>query len=629
MPKTRKIKERQKTSSGQLRWHFPDLDHGEADGLADPLLQYFEGNHEWYIARETIQNSLDARLDYDQPVTVVFEKMKFAPKDVPGIGELRARMKACLEQAEESDEKTKAYFKNALEIMEKKAVPILRVSDFNTLGLDGEDNDKAGRWYRLVKSVGVNRMTGVGGGSFGIGKGAPIAASAIRTVLYSTLNESNEHIFQGRTRLITHEFEDSERRGTGFFGIDGYKSVRNPSLIPPSFARSERGTDVYIVCYNSWHDDWRMELARSVLENFWLAIHSGDLEIRLVDESEEIAIRTTTLADNLKKYSPDGAFHYYMAVVNPTRSEEKQLPTLGSCKLYVRQDVAYPKDVALMRKPKMVVRKRQFRILQDGYAGVFVCDDDEGNRVLRDMEPPEHDDWKPELHPDRTRANKAATELVDWIRETLREMANVDTGDPEDIPELDRFLPYEDDSLSQNSNSNMQPSRDAFIEESPEEIGAEKDEVEDEVEDFVQRPRIAQRTSGSEEGSSGPRGKEVIDTDGRSGGSDKGSSVSRINTTGLRFRIIALPKKGEETEYCLIINPLIEQKGAINIVGVGDDANYPVAVAYAQDWEGKKKYKIKSSFITDLELRKGARQKIKIGLRSNRKYALGIENYEG
>lgn len=624
----KKNKKELKAQKSALRWHFPDLDHGEADGLADPLLQYFEGNHEWYIARETIQNSLDARLDYDKPVVLAFEKINFASKNFPGLRDLKLYMKACLKQAQESDEKTKAYFQNALDMMSRSSISILKVSDFNTFGLDGRDDDKSGRWYRLVRSVGVNKMTGVGGGSFGIGKGAPIAASTIRTVFYSTLNEK-EYIFQGRTRLITHIFDGSERRGTGFFGIKGYKSVRDQSLIPEPFSRSERGTDVYIIGYNSDNEDWRQKLAISILENFWLAIYSQDLEVKLIDESSEIAIQAATLAESLKKYSPEGAYFYYLARTCPTRAEGKQLPTIGSCKLYIKQDESYPKDIALMRKPKMVVKKRPFRILQDGYAGVFVCMDDKGNSILREMEPPEHDDWKPDLHSDRALASKAVSEMIEWIRETLRVMANVDTGDPEDIPGLDRFLPYEDDHISQNGTANMQPSTDAFLDESPKEVGAEKQEIEDEVEDFVQRMQIAKRTSGDESGSLGGGGEGHVNGEKGGGGSEKGESLLRIDTTGLQFRIIEMSRKKSGIEYCLIINPLINQKGAVNIIGVGDDANYPVPLMYAEDMDGKKTYKTLSSFIADLDLRKGKRQKIKLGLSSQIRYALGIENYEG
>lgn len=617
-------------NADELRWHFPDLDYGEADGLADPLLQYFEGRHEWYIARETIQNSVDARHDQNKAVVVHFEKLNLPTKEVPGLEDLKERMKACFRQAQDDDEKTKSYFKNAIDILSRKSLSILKVSDFNTKGLEGADRDRSGRWYRLVSSVGFNRMTGVGGGSFGIGKGAPFAASAIRTVFYSTLNGAGEHIFQGKARLVTHNFEESERRGTGFFGINGHISVRDKSRIPKEFSRESRGTDVYILGYSSWNDDWRQELAKSILENFWMAIHDGNLVAKLVDEASELILDASTLADNLKKYSPEDAYFYYSAVIKPTRSEEKQLPILGSCRLYIRQDAAYPKDIALMRKPKMVVRKRKSRAMQDGYAGVFICEDDEGNKILRDTEPPEHDNWKPELHSDRVLAKKAVDELYDWIKETLREMANAGAGDPEDIPELDRFLPYEEEAETSNGNFNLRQSPDSFLEESPEQIGAKREETEEEVEDYIQQPRSAQRTAGSEPGSAGGSGKgEESGTEGRSGGAEEGEATTRINTSGIKFRTMAIKGEKGNIEYFLIIDPLIDQEGSINIVGVGDDANYPSPLDYAKEWESGKQYKIRSSFITGLVLRKGKREKIRLGLKSNKKYALGIESYEG
>lgn len=619
-----------KGEENPLSWHFPNLDHGDVEGFSDPLLEYFEGNHEWFIARETIQNSLDARPNYDNPVKIVFEKIEIHKKYVPGIDELKLRIKSCLEQIleiEATDEKAKSYFTRALEILGQDYISILKIGDYNTLGLDGLDDDKNGRWFRLVQSVGVNKMTGAGGGSFGIGKGAPIAASQIRTVLYSTFN-GIDRIFQGKTRLITHKFNEHEYRGTGSFGIDGYISVRDISLIPEKFSRNERGTDVYIIGYDFKREDWRQELAKSILENFWFAIYSGDLIISLIDEINEVKIEEGTLYENLNKYSPDDAFVYFMAVKKPDRKEERPLETLGNCKLFIRKAEFYPKTISFMRKPKMLVEKRKFRTLHDNFAGVFLCDDDKGNLILRDMEPPDHNKWDWDRHADRKLSKKADKEINDWIRDTLREMDNVDKGEPEDIPELDRFLPYEDEAVLSNGNTNMQYYSDPFLEESSEEVGAERNETEDEVEDFIQRPHIVKRTSGDEGGSSGARGEGVGGKVGKGSGTGKGDSVTLINTTDLRFRIISL-KKNNKIEYCLIINSLSDQKGAINIVGVGDDANYPIPIAYAKSWDEKMQYNTSSSYITNLELHKGEKQKIRIGLSSNKKYALGLENYEG
>ena len=66
-------------------------------------------------------------------------------------------------------------------------VSVLRIRDENTKGLRGgekgaevEDSD----WDRLIRKKGSPQLHGVGGGSFGVGQGAPFAAAKVRTVFY-------------------------------------------------------------------------------------------------------------------------------------------------------------------------------------------------------------------------------------------------------------------------------------------------------------------------------------------------------------------------------------------------------------------------------------------------------------
>ncbi len=627
MSKAIKDKKNEAVAASKFMWHFPDLDHGEADEFADPLLQYFEGDHERFIARETIQNSIDARFDQEKPVKIVFEKFNMRMSDIPGYAELKERAKACLEQTSDKDTKAKSHFKEFLMLFEKPEVSVLRIADHNTSGLDGADNDKDGKWYRLVKAVGANRMSGVGGGSFGIGKGAPFAASSIRTVLYSTLNSNSEVIFQGKTRLVSHEYSGKEKRGTGFYGINGFESIRDAKLVPQRFLRTEQGTDVFIIGYASDKPDWKAELAKSVVDNFWMALHSGDLEVVLQNGKDHLEINQASLHENLQIYSRDDAWPYYLAVVSPTKATSAQLATIGSCKLFIRQEAGFSKDIALMRRSKMVVKKKHYR-MQDGYAGVFLCDDVEGNKLLRELEPPQHDNWDPNR--DKERGVKIIREINDWVKGVLKEIANSGAGDPEEIPGLDQFLPYDEDSDVPESGSPMTPSDGSLKEESWREIGAEKEEKEEEVEDYIQRSSMLNIGSGSDAGPSyGGENKTDTGKEGAGAGSNEGAALSRIDTSQIRFRAIALKEEKPGTwEYCLIIDPLSDQSGAINIVGVGDDNNYPLNLRYAKEWKNEKKVSVRQSFIENLKFKKGQQVRIRVGVASHTRYAVGIESYE-
>jgi len=203
-------------SHASLIWDFPSTNHGEEDGFSDPLLEYFQGDHEKYIAREAIQNAIDARLDYSAPVLVEFEHFNIPTKEIPGYETIYEKTERSLEFVE-GQEKAENFFNNSLSMLKKNKIPVLRISDYNTIGLMGADKDRNGGWYRLVKAVGTSSPKGVGGGSFGIGKGAPIAASGIRTVFYSSVNNLDEPVFQGKARLVSHYGKDSDVRRGGWF----------------------------------------------------------------------------------------------------------------------------------------------------------------------------------------------------------------------------------------------------------------------------------------------------------------------------------------------------------------------------------------------------------------------------
>ena len=181
----------------------------------------------------------------------MFERLSIPASSLPGHGEFLNRLNRCFAFIK-GQEKAEQFFKSAIAIVKGGKLPLLRISDFNTVGLSGADDDVDGNWYRLVKAAGTSSPKGVAGGSFGIGEGAPIAASTLRTVFYSSVNDKGEAVFQGKARLVSHHDEDRDvRQGVGFFGVSGYKAVRNADIVPELCKRSERGTDILITGYKS------------------------------------------------------------------------------------------------------------------------------------------------------------------------------------------------------------------------------------------------------------------------------------------------------------------------------------------------------------------------------------------
>ncbi|MFA7302764.1 MAG: hypothetical protein WC030_03390 [Candidatus Paceibacterota bacterium] len=613
-----------KKASDALCWYFPTTDHGENDGFADSQLEYFQGDHERFIAREAIQNAVDARLDYDKPVTVVFEKLSVPASSIPGHSELAGRLARCLAFVK-GQEKAEAFFKAAIALLKGKELPILKISDFNTKGLFGSDDEVDGNWYRLVKAAGTSSPKGVKGGSFGIGKGAPIAASALRTVFYSSINDKNELVFQGKARLVSHHDDKKDvRRGIGFYGVDGYKAVRRNDLVPDMFKRVERGTDIFVLGYKAG-SDWEHKLIRSILDNFWLAILHGTLEVTVRDGSD-IAINKDTLRKCLEDYDAQDARFFYETVTNPGSTFEEELKHLGKVTLWVRKDDNYPGRIMMARKPKMVVQEKGYRVLRDPYAGVMICDNDRGNELLRDLEPPAHDKWDKDRDP---RGQAALRELDIFMKKSLKSMGESLTSEPQDIPGLDRYLPdsEERDYLPSNVGEAMEETGHSTNEESGREVGAEREGLSGEIETVVRKSIVTNKQPGPVAPTppagpgKGPHGRPT-----GPGGEEK--EGVRINTSSVSFRSFVQNGK-DGLEYVLAITGREDCEGAIRLVAVGDDGSYPVELESAKDAKSGESYETGDSLIKGLKIGKGEPVKLAVRLSSSKKYTLGIENYEG
>jgi len=248
------------------KWEFASTGGSPDDGIHNSMIEHFAGNYNYHLAREIIQNSLDAKIEGSkEPVVVEFKLEFLGAERFPGYNELNDILDKC--KSYWIDEDTHKFVDGAKICLKQKRIPFLKISDFNTRGLSGGDYQKDGTWYKLVKSRGSSSKNSGEGGSFGIGKGAPFASSDLRVVFYSTKNHQAFSIFQGIAELVSFENDGDVKRGVGSFG-DGQHSLRGQDKIPENFWRNTVGTDIYIAGYKN-NNGWENDLIKSVLRNFW------------------------------------------------------------------------------------------------------------------------------------------------------------------------------------------------------------------------------------------------------------------------------------------------------------------------------------------------------------------------
>jgi len=623
--------------STSFKWHFPTTDHGEKDAINDPLRSTFDGRHEYYIAREAIQNSLDAKRPDQNIVHVSFDRFNIAKREVPGLAELVAVIQAAKEFSKNEDTSEQEYG-TALRILSEDSINILKISDYNTTGLTGDDDSQSGRWYKLLETTGANSMSGDGGGSFGIGKGAPFAASYLRTVYYSTVNDKNEFKFAGKARISSFRNEEQDiRHGIGMYGeeaaVGGVKSISDTESLPEKFQRNIQGTDVYVLGYRTNEEDWTKLLLNSILNNFWAAIHFGELSVDLKDNGEVIhIINSETLGQLMAEFAagPEDSYEFYKTVLEPTAFEEGELPNLKEVELYIRLGENLPREVQLMRKTKMSITKiDNYRVLTEPYVAVFICKSAFGNKYLRLLEPPTHDKWIEELG-DQKLGDKMGTKIVkeyrEWIKSSLRKLAEQFVTEPEDIPDLSKWLPEVDDrdDLKSYTGTYGERTDETRDEESPVEVGATRPREEFETMNGQKRDISLTQTFERGEGPA-PKGTKNRKNKKKNARIDptKPGMLPRINTADIRFRAREVFIDGIR-KYKVVLTSTSDQVGSVKLLAVGDDSDFPLEIKRISD-STNSAIEFKDSEIKKIELLADQPTTFIVELMNQNRYSLGVE----
>ena len=447
----------------KYNWRFPRLDNGPEQGINDGGIATFKGSKLYtYLAREICQNSLDAKAEGKKTVVVEFNSLSLKKADYPSLSELENIFSNCRDYWNKRMEpKLKRFLDEAEKEISKDEINLLVIRDFNTTGLSGA---KAGRgekskWRALTHSNGVTEKAKGSQGSYGIGKNAPFACSSLRTVFYNSYaEEDGEKAFQGVARLITHVQDGEETIGVGF-----YHNVENncPIFSDDECAlrdllnRQEFGTDVVIAGFKQT-ESWKEDIEKAVLSNFFVTIANDDLVVRI----DGLEINSGNLKDRIKYYADKEAqsnekeknitpiLEFYHAISEYDFKETGDIIENGDAILYIKKDDGFSKSIAEMRSIGMVVRTRHNNIFTR-YAAVVVVQSGELNDLLKEIEPPAHDDWDPGLIEDdpetQAKARKYRSKLISWVNKVIAEKCRSEATDEIDLDGMSAYLPFDDE----------------------------------------------------------------------------------------------------------------------------------------------------------------------------------------
>lgn len=599
---------------------FPELMGGPVQGLNDAGVENFQGAIDLYVSRECGQNTGDAVRNGIATASLEFDRLMIKAEDIPAFASLRETLQSCLDRWKGKD-KEREFFETAVALASHAEIPVLKISDYGTTGLTGEDTDETGRWFALVKSQGVSNKDNTAGGSFGIGKSSPFAASRFRTVFYGTRTEAGAVALQGVCRLVTHLNQRAvETQGIGFIGkydenggIGGgpvFRSIRNPAEIPAPFRRDEPGTGIWVIGYRSG-DMWANDLIRSLLTNFWPAIQRGSIAFRVGDK----AINKDSLAGLIDKFIGSEEFeahHYFEAI--KSKPIRKRLKHVGECDLYLTTISAdLPKKICMSRHSGMRIFDYSPRACRVPFSGLFICTDNNGNALLRKLEPPKHDAWDHRRLEDNT-GKRALDEIKGWIREEVKKLNPLFGGKSFDENELAKYLPDNPDEETEELQGDTGAS-DAEKGLEPQPKGSERPPLPLKV----KRHQVAEAGTGEGYGKNNETGGGLHGNGGGGDGPGRGGGGSSDDNPPIHARSY---RSGPDA-YQLILRSNVSFSGKVRVRAVGEDGTME-AVALTAASDGKNPLQVHEDCIAGVRLEPAIPLRLSVTLKAPNRRSLFV-----
>lgn len=418
-----------------MKWNFRK--GGDTESPQNAAIKEFSKHIFESIVREAIQNSLDnPNLQVNNPVTVTFEFRKIAKNQIPGYDDLLIHYNAT-KLFWENDQSYKPIF----EAIDKRLgdfdlfIPYLQISDYNTTGMNltskENENIRKTNYYAFSRGNNTVKANAQAGGSEGQGKATFYAASALRTLFIHTVSEEGS-ISEGLTRLATHILDGQDFSSNGHL----FQDIENPTYKTeadsfPFKRNSEDGFGSTISILGLWdYENVEQKMITAAINNFWMAIQGGDLIVKvgntelnqsniesLIEQHLPERSESSHTKSNPTKYGRAKCYYETWTEKFKDQAEiyDESIDILGNCILKISQHSEYPGKIAFFRKQKMlIVRSNVNLFVSKGYCGVFICNDKDGNEILRKMEGKTHTEWDPNLcmTEDDTKVGEKAMEAM-------------------------------------------------------------------------------------------------------------------------------------------------------------------------------------------------------------------------
>ena len=605
-----------------MNWVFPSNNGGDVNGISNAGIETFQGTRLKSLAREICQNSLDAAVDANVPVLVEFKSFSLETDELPDVVTLHDAFKRSKTFWEcQSSKKAVDFFNEALKMFESGVIPCLRISDFNTAGLQGSHAEYNSPWCNLTKSSGASDKAGSAGGSFGIGKFAPFACSKFRTVFYSTYDKDGVSAYQGISRITSFKLDTEEiTTGVGYYGNTGNKPVYEQFSLDPSYSRpqGETGTDIFVAGFKS-EDDWSSDIVASIIDGFLYAIYSNKLIVKV----DNITISRDTLSsviEDYKEFFTENADKYYEIITSVKEPIVHDFNNMGIVKLWLDIRPEMHRKIAMVRQTGMKIMDRGSISANIPFAGLLYIEGDGINNFLRNLENPQHTKWEPDRYPNRHYAQNIIRQLIDFIKGELDKLRqNDDTFEID--PSVGEFLPDEAEDEATKSEAMEEAVTDTIkgiekrvspavtVKNGTLTEGDTKRLIDDENGTEISEDAVS--GAGHNDGKTGGNDGGHGDGTGSGTGPNPGETKKKwINVGFTKVRTVCLNK--ENGEYSIVFVPSASaSEGCLKLYLSAESQDYEAKVIKAMAI-GQKSIAAEDNIIKNIEFTEGTPVKLRV-----------------
>lgn len=264
--------------------------------------------------------------------------------------------------------------------------------------------------------------------------------------------------------------------------------------------------------------------------------------------------------------------------------ENTQNLDLGHCRLKIIVEEGLPKKVCFLRNGMLITDKLhgliRFYNFKD-FVAVFECLDEKGNALLREMEPPRHDDFEPERlsKEQQAKGKRALNKIKDWIRKMIRRHAQDPSEESSTLDELADFIGAESSESGDSKNEEMNP------------VGKIRITAQPVKRKTISAPFISESISqGAELDDQQGDGPTSTDGDGGSGdgksdggqgaGDGSGSGGGKENTTPVALENVRITSINSGRKS-IFFTPKKSGMIRVRVFLAGADSDYPSSITYS------------------------------------------------